>query len=104
MSDIRKAIHSRISEGPRKEIIEGLDTPVYFRRMRMDDYIAIRELNELNEAGKAKALPRILATLLCDESGKAVYDAANEDDMNELGALDLSMLVKLNEALNKSPN
>ena len=40
MSDIRKAIHARISEGPRKEIIEGLDTPVYFRRMRMDDYIA----------------------------------------------------------------
>jgi len=104
MSDIRAALFSIANEAPRKETIEGVPVPVYFKKMQVDDYLAIKAINALPEDEKIKSIPALLARFLCDENGARIYNPDSKDDLAEIAKLDLKTLGNLQGALNNVPN
>lgn len=53
----------------------------------------------LDTFAKKYSLPRAVASRLCDEDGKLLFDADNLDDLNAIAELDAKLITDFNKAM-----
>lgn len=53
----------------------------------------------LEKLAKKYQLPRVMASRLCDEEGKLLFDANNLDDLNALSNIDSKLVTEFNLAI-----